>query len=297
MIIRTPDDVTRNVLEVMQRTGDARLREIMVALVKHLHGFVREVNLTEAEYRAAAALLAQMGQQTTDTHNEVVLMGGSLGLSQLVCLINNGDMGDHETTQNLLGPFWRLNQPVTQNGGSILRSPTPGPELDARLTFLDGQGRPVAGAEVDIWHSSPVGFYEQQDPDQAFMNLRGKFRTDAAGQIRFRSVKPGPYPIPISGVVGRLLAAQDRHPNRPAHLHALAFKEGFKTVISQIYVSDDPWLQTDVQFGVTEALTADYVRHDEANPDYPDMTAPWYALDFTLVMEPGDARLPVPPIK
>jgi catechol 1,2-dioxygenase len=297
VIIRSPDDVTAAVIEVMGRTRDPRLREIMIALAQHLHAFVRETRLTEIEYRAAAALIAKLGQQTTDTHNEVVLMGGSLGLSQLVCLMNNGDMGEHETAQNLLGPFWRLNQPVVDNGGSILRSPTPGPQLAARMTVKDPSGAPIEGAEIDIWQSSPVGLYEQQDPEQAFMNLRGKFRTDARGEIRFRSVKPGPYPIPTTGVVGQLLDAQGRHPYRPAHIHALVYKDGFKTLTSQIYVNDDPYLDTDVQFGVTRALIGDYQKHEEPNLDYPDMAAPWYSLHYVFLMEAGDARLPIPPIK
>ena len=297
MIIRNPDDVTAAVLEVMGRTRDPRLREIMTLLAKHLHAFVREANLTEPEYRTAAALLAKLGQQTTDTHNEVVLMGGSMGVSQLVCLLNNGDHGQHETTQNLLGPFWRLNSPVTENGGSILRSPTPGPVLFADILVADVDARPVVGAEVDIWQSSPVGLYEQQDPEQAFMNLRGKFRTGADGRIRFRSVKPGPYPIPTTGVVGQLLDAQGRHPYRPAHLHALVYKDGFKTLTSQIYVNDDPYLDTDVQFGVTRALIGDYQRHDQPHPDHLDVEGPWYSLDYTLTLEAGEARLPIPPIK
>lgn len=297
MIIRSPDDVTAAVLEVMGRTRDPRLREIMTSLATHLHAFVRETKLTEVEYRAASALIAKLGQQTTDTHNEVVLMGGSMGVSQLVCLMNNGDMGEHETSQNLLGPFWRLNQPVVENGGSILRSATPGPQLAATMTVKDASGAPVEGAEIDIWQSSPVGLYEQQDPEQAFMNLRGKFRTDANGQIRFRSVKPGPYPIPTTGVVGQLLDAQGRHPYRPAHIHALVYKDGFKTLTSQIYVNDDPYLDTDVQFGVTRALIGDYQKHEEPNPDYPDMPAPWYSLNYVFSMEAGDARLPIPPIK
>ena len=297
MIIRSPDDVTASVLEVMGRTQDPRLREIMISLAKHLHSFVRETRLTETEFRAAAALVAKLGQQTTDSHNEVVLMGGSLGLSQLVCLLNNGDRGQHETTQNLLGPFWRLNSPVTENGASIVRSPTPGPELFADLLVADTDGQPVVGAEIDIWQSSPVGLYEQQDPEQAFMNLRGKFMTGADGRIRFRSVTPGPYPIPTSGVVGQLLEAQGRHPYRPAHLHALVYKDGFKTLTSQIYVNDDPYLDTDVQFGVTRALIGDYVRHEEPHPDHPEAPTPWYSLDHTLTLEAGDARLPIPPIK
>jgi catechol 1,2-dioxygenase len=297
VIIRSPDEVTDSVLEVMGRTHDPRLREIMTALAAHLHAFVREVRLTEAEYRQAAQLLIQLGKQTTDSHNEAVLMGGSLGLSALVCLLNNGDQGRTETSQNLLGPFWRLNSPRAESGDSIVRSPTPGPALFVDMRVVDVHGAAVTDAEVDIWHASPVGYYENQDPEQAFMNLRGKFTTDADGRIRFRTVKPAGYPIPTTGVVGQLLNAQGRHPYRPAHLHALVFKEGFKTLTSQVYSSDDPYLETDVQFGVTRALVGDYRRHDGPHPEAPDVEAPWYSLDYVFTLEPGEARLPIPPIK
>jgi len=297
MIIKGQDEVTDAVLAVMERTTDPRLREIMVSLVSHLHAFVRDVRLTEAEFQNATAILNRMGKLTSDTHNEMVLMAGSLGVSSLVCLMNNGDNGTTETSQSLLGPFWRLNSPRVENGGSIIRSDTPGPALFMNAQVLNKQGEPVVGAEVDIWHSSPVGLYENQDPEQEDMNLRGKFTTDAEGRFWFRSVKPAGYPIPTDGVVGELLAAQNRHPFRPAHIHALIFKDGYKTLISQVYADDDPKLETDVQFGVTRALVGHFERHDETHPTEPDAGTPWFSLDYTYVMEPGIARLPRPPIK
>ncbi len=297
MTIERHEDVTAAVLQVMERTGDPRLREIMGSLVEHLHGFVREVRLSEAEFRDACAVLAELGQRTTDTHNEVVLMAGSLGVSVLVCLLNNGEQGDGGTSQNLLGPFWRMHSPRTGNGDSIVRSPTPGRPILVTFTVLDDERRPVPGAEVDIWHASPAGLYENQDAGQADMNLRGKFTTDEHGRIWFRSVRPAGYPIPTDGVVGRLLAAQDRHPFRPAHVHALVFKEGYKTLISQVYADDDPHLDSDVQFGVTRTLSGAFVEQRETHPRFGDLVAPWYSLDHTLVLERGEARLPRPPIK
>ncbi len=297
MIIQRQEDVTEAAVAVMQRTTDPRLREIMVSLVRHLHGFVREVRLTEDEFRDAAAILNEMGKLASDTHNETVLMAGSLGVSSLVCLLNNGDNGATETSQSLLGPFWRMNSPRVENGSSIIRSDTPGPTMFVQMRVINREGQPIAGAEIDIWHSSPVGLYENQDPDQADMNLRGKFTTDADGRIWFRSVKPAGYPIPTDGVVGRLLKAQNRHPFRPTHVHALVFKDGYKTLTSQIYADDDPNLETDVQFGVTRALVGKFDRHDEPHPSEPDVEVPWYSLDYTFVMESGEARLPKPPIK
>lgn len=297
MIIETQHDLTPAVAEVMAGTTDDRLREIMVSLITHLHGFVRDVRLTEDEFRTATAILNEIGQRSTDTHNEAVLMAGSLGVSSLVCLLNNGDNGATETSQNLLGPFWRMNSPKVENGGSIVRSETPGEPMFVRFRFVDRSGTPVAGAEVDIWHSSPVGLYENQDDGQAEMNLRGKFTTAENGTISFRSVRPAGYPIPTDGVVGRLLEAQNRHPYRPAHIHALAYREGFKTLITQVYADDDPNLHSDVQFGVTRALVGDFRRHDEAHPAAPDTPRPWYSLDHTLTLEPGTATLPRPPIR
>ena len=297
MIIERQEDVTEAVLRVMAQTSDPRLREIMVSLVGHLHAFVREVHLSEAEFRTATAILSELGQLSTDSHNEMVLMAGSLGVSALVCLLNNGDDGATETSQSLLGPFWRMHSPRVGNGGTIVRSETPGPAMFVELRVQDRDGRPIVGADVDIWHSSPVGLYENQDPRQAAMNLRGKFTTDAEGRIRFRSVKPAGYPIPTGGVVGRLLEAQQRHPFRPAHIHALIFKEGFKTLTSQVYADDDPRLDLDAQFGVTRALIGRFVRHDEPHPADPTLAAPWYTLDDTLTMEPGQATLPRPPIE
>jgi catechol 1,2-dioxygenase len=297
MINANHEELTADTLAVMERTSDPRLREIMVSLVRHLHAFVRDVRLTEPEFREATAILNEIGKLTTDTHNEAVLMAGSLGVSGLVCLLNNGDGGTTETTQSLLGPFWRLNSPRTENGGSIVRSATPGEALFVSGRVVDRANRPVAGAEVDVWHSSPVGLYENEDAGQVDMNLRGKFTTDAEGRFWFSSVKMVGYPIPTHGVVGRLLKAQERHPYRPAHLHALIFKPGFKTLISQVYDPADPHIDTDVQFGVTRATMGDYLRHDEPRPEDPAMKTPWYSLDYTYVMEPGEAILPRPPIK
>jgi catechol 1,2-dioxygenase len=303
-MVENHEDLTRAVLAAMAQTPDARLREIMVSLVTHLHGFVKDVRLTEDEFRAATALLASLGQQTSERHNEVVLMAGSLGLSSLVCLLNNGltDTGERrETTQNLLGPFWRMFSPPTANGASIVRGPTPGPALWVSALVLDQHGAPVTGAEVDIWHCASDGLYENQEAARAQgvaeMNLRGKFITDTQGAFSFWSVKPAGYPIPTDGVVGQLLRSQGRRPMRPAHLHALIHKAGFKTLISQVYADDDANLASDAQFGVTRAVTGHFERHEQAPAARPDLATPWFSLDFRFRMEPGESRLPRAPIK
>jgi hydroxyquinol 1,2-dioxygenase len=296
MIINTIDDVTKAVLAELERAPAGRFKEVMGAFIRHLHAFAREVKLTEEEFQAAVGYILALGKHSNETHNEAVLMSGSLGFSTLICLLNNGDGGATETSANLLGPFWRMHSPRVENGGSIVRSPTPGPALFVDAWFRDRNNKPVVGAEVDVWQSSPEGFYENQDPVQADMNLRGKFTTDADGHIAFRSVKPAGYPIPIDGPVGELLRAQGRHNMRPAHLHFLAVKDGFKTLISQVYVNDDKFLDSDVQFGVTRHLIGNYVRHENERAPADDVQGPWYSLAHTFVMQAGRRSLPRPPI-
>jgi catechol 1,2-dioxygenase len=296
MIIESQADVTEAVEEAISRVQDSRLRDILLALVRHLHGFVREVRLTEREFGEAVRIIAALGQKTTASHNEVVLMAGSLGVSSLLCLLNSGNNGQTETQANMLGPFWRDDQPAAASGSSLVRSPTPGPQLLVRVSLEDASGRPVAGAEIDVWHSSPEGLYENQDPSQAEMNLRGRFVSDAEGRFDFRSVKPAGYPIPVDGPVGDLVRATRRHNFRPAHLHFMVFKPSFKTLISQVYSPDDPHIDSDVQFGVTRALIGNYVRHDEPSGEL-GFAAPWFSLDQRFVLEAGEARRPVAPIR
>jgi catechol 1,2-dioxygenase len=296
-IIDDEGSATSAVLAAMADTPEPRLREVAESFIRHMHAFAREVRLTEEEFELGIEFLNRIGQATHDLHNEGILFSDAIGFSTLVCLLNNGKNGATETASALLGPFWRMNSPATDNGGSIVRSETPGPPLFASCRITDPQGNPLAGAEVDVWHASPVGFYENQDESQAEMNLRGKFTTDAEGRFWFRTVKPAGYPVPTDGPVGDLLRAQHRHPYRPAHLHVLAYKAGFKTLVTQVFVDDDEYLHSDVVFGVTRHLVGDYRRHDHGDPPAPDVTAPWYTLDYAFVMEPGEAKLPKPPIR
>jgi protocatechuate 3,4-dioxygenase beta subunit len=296
-IIESSDDVTSAVLEAMAQADNPRLREIAASFVRHMHAFAREVRLTEAEYDIGVDFLNRIGKATHDSHNEGILFADAIGFSTLVCLLNNGKAGASETAAALLGPFWRANSPRTENGGSIVRSQTPGPELFVACEIVDVAGKPLPNVEVDVWQSSPVGLYENQDDTQADMNLRGKFTTDAAGRLSFRSVKPAGYPVPTNGPVGEMLRAQNRHPYRPAHIHFLGFKPGYKTLITQVFVDDDEHLESDVVFGVTRALVGDYRRHDEGEPPATDVRAPWYTLNYRFVMQTGEAILPKPPIQ
>jgi catechol 1,2-dioxygenase len=295
-IVEDEASVTDKVLVAMRGAASPRLREVMAALVRHLHAFAREVRLTEEEFETGIDFLNRIGQATHDAHNEGILFSDAVGLSTLVCLLNNGRNGATETASALLGPFWRMNSPRTENGGSIVRSETPGPALFVSCRVCDPRGKPLEGVEVDVWQASPVGLYENQDERQCDMNLRGKFTTDSEGRFWFRSVKPAGYPVPTHGPVGDLLRAQGRHPYRPAHLHFLAFKSAYKTLITQVFVDDDEHLESDVVFGVTRHLIGDF-RRGEGTPPSLEVKGPWYRLDYEFVMEPGEAKLPKPPIK
>lgn len=305
-MITSPDSLTQQVLQEVSRTDDTRLRDIMSSLVTHLHAFVRETRLSETEFRQACALIVRLGQISNAQHNEVVLMAGSLGVSQLVCLQNNTTPQQPSTHQNLLGPFWRADSPHLSNGSSLLRCPMPGMPMHMQARVLDGQGRPVVGAEVDIWHCAADGLYENQPEarakpigagGQVDMNLRGRFTTDEEGAIDFWSIKPAGYPIPTDGVVGPMLQALGRHPMRPAHVHAMIVKPGFKTLITQVYADDDPHLLTDAQFGATAALLGHFDTRHEPPADRPATPTPWTQLRFTFVMCPGASTRPLAPIK
>lgn len=285
-IVTTPASVLGIALDAMARTPDPRLREVMASLTRHLHAFVQEVGLNEDEFEQALEFIVAIGQATGEKKNEVVLAADILGVSTLVALQNNQDP-QGESPAALLGPFWRANAPDCQCGDSIARSGTPGTPLEVSGVVRDAQGRPLADAMVDVWQASPVGLYENQDPSQEDMNLRGRFRTDSDGRYHFRSVRPAGYPVPTDGPCGVLLRAQQRHPNRPAHLHFMVSKPGHKVLVSQVYADDDENLESDPTFGVTRRLIGNYAMQ-------PDGARATLTYDFAL--EPGEMKFPRPPI-
>jgi catechol 1,2-dioxygenase len=239
------------------------------------HARAAETRLTEREFRKHRR--HQRDRAEDRRAQRGVLLAGALGLEPRVPV--NNRQPTQANNPALTAP------PRCADGDSLLRSPTPGPRLAFKGFVNDTSARPVAGAEVDVWHSSPVGLYENQDPTQAEMNLRGRFVTLADGSFSFTTVKPAGYPVPLDGPTGALLRAQKRHNFRPAHLHFLIYKPGFKTIASQVYDPEDPHLETDSQFGVTQALIGKYERKGGD-----------YFLQFTFVIEPGEARLPKAPI-
>jgi catechol 1,2-dioxygenase len=172
------------------------------------------------------------------------------------------------------------------HGESISRDSRGGEPLVVAGRVADTAGKPVAGAIVDVWQASPVGLYENQDPKQPDRNLRGLFETDAGGRFHFRSVRPAGYPVPTDGPCGEMLRAQERHPYRPAHIHFMISKEGYKTLITQVFANDDNSIEADVVFGVTPALSGDFQRQSDGS----------VRLDYDFVMQPGTRRIPKAPL-
>lgn len=294
-LISTLEDVTPTVVTAMAATPDARLRTLMESATRHLHAFIIETLPTEAEFEKALQWIAALGHHTNETNNEVVLAADVLGASTLIDLINNDGM-QGETMSALLGPFYRGKAPACACGDCIARSDTPGPKLFFRGKVTGVDGMPIAGAKLDVWQASPVGLYENQDPDQEDFNLRGVFHTDADGSFHFVSVKPAGYPVPTDGPVGELLHAQRRRPMRPAHIHFIVSAPGYKTLITQIFSDTPEALADDVVFGAKQQIVGDFVEHREPHPDHPDTPSPFYTCEYQFRLTEGESTYPVPPI-
>ncbi len=286
----TPESLLPIVLQAMAGTPNARLRQLVASLTTHLHQFVLENRLREEEFEVAVAFLIGIGQATNAQKNEVILAADILGVSSLVALMNNPrEAGSTESFAALLGPFWRAQAPLCAPGANIARGDTPGLPLEVNGTVFGAGGQPLAGATVDVWQASPVGLYENQDPGQPDMNLRGRFSTDAMGRYFLRSVHPAGYPVPTDGPCGELLRAQGRHPYRPAHLHFMVSHPGHRVLITQVFADDSEQLGSDPAFGVTAPLVGHFERTRRDGQPLALMRH-----DFHLCE--GEMKFPQPPI-
>lgn len=275
------------VLGANANTEDPRLREVLGALIRHIHAFALEVDLTPAELEVGLDFLVRIGQATGPKKHEGILLADILGLATLVQLRGaRHALAAGGTEPALIGPFWRANQPVRRHGERICSSDTPGAKLTVtgRVRSLDGA--PLAGATVETWQASPKGLYENQDSTQENMNLRGRFETDREGRFSFVSVRPAGYPVPIDGPAGELLAAQGRHSMRPAHLHFLVVAPGHKVLATQFFDIEDPHAYDDVVFGAVGSLLRRFEPDGEGG----------FKLDVDLRLEPGETRIPHCPL-
>nr|WP_315594545.1 dioxygenase [uncultured Cupriavidus sp.] len=294
-LIEGEESVTEVVLRAMARTEDVRLRTVVASLVSHLHDFLREVRPSDEEFEQGLAFIAALGHATHATNNEVVLAADVLGLSTLVTTMNNSTQ-DGRTPGALLGPFYRPNAPRYRCGDCVVQDESPGLPLFVSGTVRTTDGTVLPDAMVEIWQASPIGLYDNQDPRQPDRNLRGVFHADAEGNYHFRTVRPAGYPVPIDGPVGKLLAAQHRHPYRPAHIHFIVAAPGHRTLVTQVFADDSEILETDVTFGVHRQLVGAFQLVEAGPSPWGDMQAPFYTLQFDFTLEPGEQTFPTPPI-
>ena len=280
-------NITQAVVERFAGTPDARLKQILTGLVTHLHDFIREVKLTEPEWEQAIAFLTDTGHMCTGTRQEFILLSDTLGVSMLVTALNHSyPAGATEAT--VFGPFHTDDAPHLPQGGDIAAG-APGEALFAEVEVLDLQGKPVVGAEVDMWQADAEGLYDVQRAELgARRQARGVLHTDARGVIRFRALVPTPYPVPTDGPVGKMLMASGRHPWRSAHLHFRIRAEGCATLVTHLFRDPDPYLDSDAVFGVRSSLIARFERHEAGTAaDGSVQALPFYTLRQRIVLAPA----------
>ena len=273
-------------------TSDPRLKQIMTSLVRHLHAFVKEVELTEEEWGFAIDFLTRTGHMSDEVRQEFILLSDVLGVSMLVETINHRT-GGTSTESTVLGPFHMVESPVRELGADIALDGKGTPCLvSGQVTGPDGE--PLAGASVDVWQTNEDGFYDVQQPDiQPPGNLRGMFTADEDGRFWFRSVVPRYYPIPDDGPVGQLLSSTGRHPNRPAHLHFIVAAPGYRPVTTHVFVADSPYLDSDAVFGVKESLIREVAEVDDpARAADLGLPNPFRTLTFDLSLLRADQAQP-----
>jgi catechol 1,2-dioxygenase len=275
-----------------EETPDPRLKQVLTSLVRHLHAFVKDVELTEEEWGTAIDFLTRTGHMSDEVRQEFILLSDVLGISMLVETINHRT-GGTSTESTVLGPFHMVESPPRELGADIALDGKGTPCLvSGRVTGPDGE--PLAGAVVDVWQTNEDGFYDVQQPGiQPAGNLRGLFTTDEEGRFWFRSVVPRFYPIPDDGPVGQLLAATGRHPNRPAHLHFIVAAPGYRPVTTHVFVADSPYLDSDAVFGVKESLIREVPEVDDpARAAELGLANPFRTLTFDLTLLRADQAPP-----
>ncbi len=270
--------ITDSTLERISDCENSRLKQVIASLIRHLHEFAREVSLTPEEWRAGIDFLTAAGHVTDDKRQEFILLSDTLGLSALVDLIAHSGKSAPATESSLLGPFYREGAPQMALGSDI-GGETPGERIVIRGHVRSADGKPLAGATLDVWQAAPTGLYDLQDPKLRGMNLRARLRTGADGEFQFLSVKPASYPVPHDGPVGAMLLSLGRHPYRPAHIHFIASAPGHRKLVTALYIAGDPYLESDAVFGARDGLVVDYSHGANGVPD---------SINFDFVLEPDE---------
>jgi protocatechuate 3,4-dioxygenase beta subunit len=286
----TEETLTEAVIARLKDVKDARFKQVMTSAVKHLHAFARDVQLTEEEWFEAIKFLTACGQKCDDKRQEFILLSDVLGLSMMVVALNHRT-APGATEATVLGPFFVHGAPEFEYGADMTKNAT----VEGEPTWVTGrvlsvEGKPIAGATLDVWQARANGVYDTQEPDGEF-ELRGRVRTNAEGRYAFRTYKPMFYGVPTDGPVGGLLRAMGRHPMRPAHMHAIVAAPGFQPVITHIFVDGDPYLDSDAVFAVKDSLVGRY-RKIESPEEAKQlgMPSPFLRLDWDFHLAPASDR-------
>ena len=280
-MIRAIDEntITDAALEQISTTENPRFKQIMEILIRHLHAFAREADLTPDEWLQGISFLTAVGQKCTPYRQEFILLSDTLGLSSLINALHDKRATEDGTKSSLLGPFYRQDAPMMKLGDSISTKPSAGEEIGLYGRVTDKAGKGIPGALVQIWQPDETGNYDLQKHDPKEMDLRGCFHTDDKGEYYLRTIAPLGYMIPMDGPVGDMIRAQKRHGFRPAHIHFLVGAPGYREVVTALYTSGDDHLDSDTVFGVTESLVADIKPKSSATP-FPHL--PCIQYDFAL---------------
>ncbi|WP_394824761.1 intradiol ring-cleavage dioxygenase [Pendulispora albinea] len=279
-------NITTAALARISNAEDARTRAISQALVRHLHAFIREVEPTFEEWEAGVEFLTRVGHFCDDKRQEFVLLSDALGVSMLVDAINHRAEGG-VTESTVLGPYHVKGAPDVPIGANISPGAT-GELLLVTGTVKSARGEPIADALIDVWHSDEHGLYDVQRPELANRStMRARLRSDSHGAFRFWTIRPAPYRIPHDGPVGEMLEAQGRHPWRPAHVHFMIEKPHYRKLVTHVFIDGDPYLESDVVFGVKDSLIAELQpRRGDRDDEQPGEARPgghWH-LEYDFVL-------------
>jgi hydroxyquinol 1,2-dioxygenase len=282
----TPSDITAAVSSSFAGCRDERRRELLQALVRHLHAFAGEVGLTQEEWESAMAILRATGHITDERRQEFVLWSDALGLSMLVDALAN-PLPAPATESTVLGPFYVPGAPQRAYGEALFEEPAGVPAwVHGRVLDLDG--RPIPGAELDVWQNGDNRLYAVQDPEAPEDHLRGRFHARDDGSYAFLAVRPVPYTIPSDGPVGQMLEATGRHPWRPAHIHLIVRADGHRTVATHVFDRDSAYLDSDAVFAVKPSLLRTFVPRAADDPGRPaGVDGAWCSVENDLVLAPA----------
>lgn len=296
------NELTQAALQRLDGAADPRFAEIMASLIRHVHAFVREVDLKPDEWMRGIQFLTATGKACDDKRQEFILLSDTLGASMMVVMLDqaraarkakeaaaNGDLSATPATEaTVQGPYYWDGAPEMPCGADIAKG-TPGEPTFYSGRVTDTQGQPVAGALLDIWSGDGEGVYDMQ-VDGAGMAARARIRTDAEGRYWFWSIRPSYYPVPVDGPVGRMLDGMGRHPNRPGHIHMMVSAPAHVPVTTHLFVAGSPYIDSDAVFGVRPSLIVDFESHPPGQaPDGRTLETPYWSAHYDFRLQPTAA--------